>query len=241
MSLRRAKHANYLFKDTAFGFVREHERAESINAPAIVKYLILNYYLLTDKFTNNGKGIDIEDVETVAKCKRDSDTKSLAGLSVLGAIEVGYLDEGIQTYQWSLKIKGDAAIGIVSQQYYQDEIGLNNALVPRFGTVGLLKFIKSEYDNLLPSTLFGTVVDDQGHIVESCCFELPDISEEDMIQIRVDLKAHEVGWYIKDKCIWKIGKANGFKIGICRLLANLTDSHRTEITLKDFSIKQRLK
>ena len=114
MSLARAKRANNFFKDTVFGFVREHERAASVNAPAIIKYIVLNYYLLTDKFTKNGKCVDLQDGDTVAKPKNEM-WKQHRDYVVLGSMETGHLNEGMEVSQWTLQMKGDVIIGIVSQ------------------------------------------------------------------------------------------------------------------------------
>ena len=54
-------------KDGVFGYIRKHEKENSISVPGMIKYLLLNYYLLTDKFEEHNEGVVLQKQGLVAK------------------------------------------------------------------------------------------------------------------------------------------------------------------------------
>ena len=99
---------------TVFGFVRRHEKAESTNAPTMIKYMILNYYLLTDSFGEHGASINrykLRNGHTLAKLNYIADGCSYVAnplqRSVHGTLEIGDVDEGIEEYQWALRVRSN--------------------------------------------------------------------------------------------------------------------------------------
>lgn len=238
MSLVRAKQANDVFKRTVFGFVREHEKKESINAPEIVKYFVLNYYLLTDKFTNNGKCIDLEEGETVAKLNDVVGNIYSADYAVLGSTEVGHLDEKIRECHWSLQMNAKGRrgmIGIVSQQE-KKETQFDMALGLPLGSLAYLIFERTDSPFLTEVT--GGVCA-EGNVLQNYSLGYFHISKKDLIHAVLDLKAQKLSWYINDKHIWNVGKDYDFNIAICRLWIDLNAFDAAEIKIKDFSIKQK--
>ena len=106
MSLKRVKSANKHFKFSVFGYLRDHEKQESINIPMMIKYICLNYYLLTDKFTKCGNQITLHDDNHIAidieKCN-----------TAYGEIIINDKDTSIGLYEWTFNVKlGSSWIGI---------------------------------------------------------------------------------------------------------------------------------
>lgn len=123
MSLIRAKSANAAFTYTAFGMVREHEKKESINVPEMMKYLILNYYLLDDTFKPSD-GIKLKQFDKVAL--------SLSQFSpVTGSIVINEGDEEIAEFEWKLKVR------LVANATNRLVIGVDN---PTSATRGMFCF-----------------------------------------------------------------------------------------------------
>lgn len=102
MSLKRATTANRIIKDTVFGFIRNHEKGESISAPEMIKYLILNYYLLKDVFDPVDKSsiFELDDDLRLAKFNASRGANGF----VFGQLPINDGFEGIAEYRWTLEI-----------------------------------------------------------------------------------------------------------------------------------------
>ena len=107
MSLKRAKTADTTTKDIVFGFIRNHEKSESVSAPEMIKYLILNYYLLRDAFDTKDKGsvIELSDNSRLATFTGAQMADSSINRLVFGEIPILDEFEGLVKYRWTLKIE----------------------------------------------------------------------------------------------------------------------------------------
>ena len=92
MSLKRAKGANVAFTISVFGYLREHEKDESISVPAMIKYLILNYYLLKETIEEDPCAVQKDDRNVTV-------TNSYALEFRYGGIEIDPQDESIAEYE----------------------------------------------------------------------------------------------------------------------------------------------
>ena len=98
MSLRRAKDADSASRNSVFGYIRGNESNLSITVPIMIKYLCLNYYLLTDQWSAHGMGLRLDgNGMTVVHHQHGSDT-------VYGSISVGAFDESFAVYRWTFQI-----------------------------------------------------------------------------------------------------------------------------------------
>ena len=123
MSLKRAKNANNTFKNAVFGFIREHEKEQSVMAPTMIKYLILNYYLIEETFTDNGaSGVKLTEGNTVAE--------TVPPFIISGNIQVDVTDESISEYIWTLQFITTQSMRIGDNEYWK--IGLAD------GTPGIM-------------------------------------------------------------------------------------------------------
>ena len=107
MSLNRAKSANLQTKHIVFGFIRKHEQTTFIAAPELVKYMILNYYLLRETFDTKDKGPAFElssDCTIVTFDPKKTDPNHTPDMAVFGVTPILDLSEGVAEYQWTLKI-----------------------------------------------------------------------------------------------------------------------------------------
>ena len=111
MSLKRAKSANDTITNAVFGFIREHEKKQSVMAPALIK----------DTFTfigdNSAMSIKLTEGNTVAElepcyCER----------GIYGNMEVDIADESISEYVWTLQFIERQSITIWNLYYWK--IGL---------------------------------------------------------------------------------------------------------------------
>ena len=106
-SLKRVKSANNHFKFSVFGYLRDQEKHESINIPMMIKYICLNYYLLTDKFTKCGEKITLHhDNHIEAPLKRVSNYNT-----AYGDILINNKDESISSFEWTFNVKLGSPIG----------------------------------------------------------------------------------------------------------------------------------
>ena len=117
MSLKRVKSANKQFKYSVFGYLREHEQNDPINIPMMIKYICLNYYLLTEKFGKHGDRMILN--ESNDTIKMGSDIKQRDCNTVYGDFPINANDESIGKFKWEFEVKTSStdwfAIGIDSQ------------------------------------------------------------------------------------------------------------------------------
>lgn len=101
MSNLKAKNANAISRNTVFGFVRSHEQAESMNTPEIIKCLILNYYLLVDKFKEHDQWIKLTEGNTIAALTNAGAPEEAL---VFGATNICCDDDGVVEYEWAIQL-----------------------------------------------------------------------------------------------------------------------------------------
>ena len=106
MSLKRLKTANKQFKYSVFGYLRDHEKKQSINIPEMIKYICLNYYLLTEKFTKHGDAMSLNESKDTVQKNDNIDVVN----SVYGDVPIDIKDESIIEYEWKFKIEGDLSL-----------------------------------------------------------------------------------------------------------------------------------
>ena len=107
MSLKRATTANAQVKNVVFGFIRNHEKREFISVPDMIKYLILNYYLLREAFGNPGNKapFKLSDDLTVATFDpRNPGVLWSFTRPIVGRLPINYVFEGVAEYRWTLEI-----------------------------------------------------------------------------------------------------------------------------------------
>ena len=212
MSLSRAKNANVIPRNTVFGFVRLNEKASSLSVPEMIRYLILNYYLLDDKFASDTTRIVSEE-----------------GIRyVFGNIDVGHCDEGIAEYEWSVVIQSNASfeLGLLPLHKYSNWT-LHDLRRWRFGIIvfpGLLvdsqRRLRQRFTGKRPKVPRRLV---------------PEAG--DTIRMILNVQRKELSFHCKDKCLWTAGKEEGFDIGKSRLFLGL--GLGALVKFKGFSIRHR--
>ena len=229
MSLKRAKKANVSFKNAVFGFVREHEKKKSIAAPEIVKYLILNYYLLTDKFREHGDGVQVKEECIIVASNPNTliSNGPCSSLSAFGDIETGDKNEGIDQYEWTLRVN------LNNKRFSRFFVGLTldpteqatpTAGLP-FGTSGI---------GILPNLKVAMVINSEGRF-----YPLKWKSDEKcIIRMRLSVGKKELSFYGNEQFIFKMGESDGFEIGKFRLFVSLRSNVNT-LELIDFAIKHK--
>ena len=107
MSLKRATTADTTTKDIVFGFVRNHEKSESVSAPEMIKYLILNFYLLREAFDTKDKGsaFELSDDSRLATFTGVQTAGSWINRLIFGELPILEEFEGIAKYRWTLKVE----------------------------------------------------------------------------------------------------------------------------------------
>jgi len=108
LTLKRTKYANLLFRDTVFGFIREHETAESITVSDLARHLCLHYYFLEDHLS----AVAFPKLEDVGSLYFRHFLERLMyskGTSLLiGCLTINLSSgEGIAEYQWTLTFDAD--------------------------------------------------------------------------------------------------------------------------------------
>ena len=103
MSLRRLKSANKQFTYSVFGYLRRHEKNKSLNIPTMIKYLCLDYYLLSEKFTEHGEKMQLNKSQDT--CEALDWRKPLGCNMVYGDIVIDNTDASITEYEWKFQIR----------------------------------------------------------------------------------------------------------------------------------------
>lgn len=140
MSLRRAKNANDIFKDAVFGFTREHEKKERIMVPAMIKYLVLTYYLLDESFASDDSArIKLTEENTVAEAQQY--TKKYGkygdrqfGCLLRGMFQIGDSMNDISECKWTLRFKQqpiNVKIGLMQDSWHSDSVHFGAELAHR--------------------------------------------------------------------------------------------------------------
>lgn len=210
MSFKRAKQASVTFKNTVFGFVREHKKDKSINTPAIIKYLILNYYLLEDRFGDHSKCTELQENGFIAykNCPEGSHPSHCHYIDIYGCTDVGDADEGFVEYEWTIQI---------SSKLKCFALGLTTMDGPKFrddafpeGIFGLFVVGPHRY-----KLLQGDQVDDHEH----------HLGEDSVhtFQMRLNVSTKELSFHNDGKVLLMIGESDGFKIDKFRLIVSLMD------------------
>ena len=101
MSWLRTKSVNKQLKFTVFGYLHEFENHHEINIPKMIKYICLNYYLLSEEFTKHGNKMILNKAKNMVSKSGDNN----ATRTVYGNVIISDKDESIIEYQWNLKIK----------------------------------------------------------------------------------------------------------------------------------------
>lgn len=233
MSLKRAKTADGTFNKTVFGFIRQHEKSESMNVPTMIKYLILNYYLLEDMFEHHGKCMRLED-NNLTVCRHCEDNihdedygdqnPSYHYAVAYGRTAVGDLEECIAEYEWTIQLKCD-----------------QNCF-----TVGLGKITQERNGYSFPLGMFGVLFFDgvdgirwQGIVqgVPNRRNELLKSRHVNCVKIRMNMVNAELSFFVDEKLVVTFGEADGFKIGNFRLVAMLI-AQGDSAKLSEFKIRQ---
>ena len=224
----RAKGALATFKNTVFGFLREHEKKDSSNYPAIIKYLILNYYLLEEKFHENDQCIDLSKNGLAAyrrciEAVHESDAHRFHWGTVHGVMEISDGEEGISEYEWVIQ---------VNRNMQHIAVGLATIDSPK------------HHFYSFPSGMYGMMVDNgpyyhsikQGAL--GCGMNGPDYINT--LHMRLNLVYEELSFSINKgygHCPIRIGKCDGFKMDKYRLIIML-QQEPDFVVLKEFKIKQ---
>ena len=217
MWVKRAKSANALFTNTVFGFIRKHEKAESIQVPQMIKYLILNDYLLK------------ETIETYPCGIKELDQYASARFHY-GSIKIDPQDESIAEYEWTLHLQSspwgiadNSLIGLVMcpVQYTPSDLpdrvyGIMCSHKHYFYVIGSL--FDPQYIGM-KSARAKTVVMTFNVVNKDLLF---------------DINGGEYCFKLKES-----DGVNGLKVGKCRLLVDLLGLSSDAVTLGNFSIKQR--
>lgn len=226
MSLKRAKKADGIFQKAVFGFTREHGERESIIIPTIIKYLILNYYLLEDRFEHHGKCISLQGNGSIACkqcCKKRIDTytgkETWCSLYMChkydvayGQSVVGVLEEGIAQYEWTIQFDSNEncfTVGLGTKtnekrEHYSFPLGMYGLLCA-----------PCEVDDGVSLT---KVVDGEG-------IDMYDEKWEHVhaVKMCLDMEKEQLLFFVKGKLVLKIGGADGFKIEKFRLIIMLIE------------------
>ena len=218
--------------------MRDHEKAESITVPEIVKYLILNYYLLSDKLIQRGKLVELRGGDRGINVKRSTKVCAPTNYAALGELQIGYQIEGIVQYQWSLELTAGAFIGIVRQRKTKEiEWGPSNGLP--FRSFGI--WSQCTKNGKSSTKFYGILLNEKNEVIGMPAIGKYEFADRETIDVCFDLKEEKVCWYFKGECIWKVGKEQGFTMGNYRLVVhiNWNLSPQAEVRLNSFTFKQK--
>ena len=101
MSVKRAKLAKYKWRDSVFGFIRRHAKAETLNIPILVQYLCLDFYWLDERFRvliPNGSPL------VLSQNGRHLSNQSLDTGVAIGNVFISADPEGVCEYKWTFEI-----------------------------------------------------------------------------------------------------------------------------------------
>lgn len=224
MSVKRADRAAVTIKSIVFGFVREHEEKETINAPAIIKYLILNYYLLEERFQEHEKCIELKQNGSIAfrHCDNvmhlvDGEDRTQYDFSfhyakTYGLTEISDVDEGIAEYEWTIQVNSEEKCFAV---------GLTTMNDPEMNDPELWKYT-------FPSGMDGVLIDaqcDWRKLVRGIPTRDKNMDGKlypiHPVQMRLNMLRKELSFYTNGQLICKIGESDGFYVDKSRLILML--------------------
>ena len=235
MSLKAATEASSEFRNAVFGFVREHENRESMNVPAIIKYLVLNYYFLNEALFAPGKLIALDE-DSVARRIPDVGPQSpRRSRCVFGSIEIGDKNDGIEEYRWTLRMIrptndfGLSTFWIGLGMTVDAVVEGHDEITSMFG-LGILRSPPGMTNSWLGCKLIDDECEDY--------VEIPDLGFDEQIQMCLNMERKELSFHIQGTCVFILDEANGFKEGKLRLMVEMMELVAT-VQLMDFSIRHR--
>ena len=234
MAVKPGTEVSAKHKDSVFGYIRSHEKENSISAPSMIKYLILNYYLLTDKFEEHNEGVVLHKQGLVAKV---SEGLGLGDHAMFGSLVIHESDAGISEYAWSFKLIAGIGFTIGLTPYSGKQAG--DCVDRSFWGISATQDMARIFDKRakikcwLPSKIgSGMGFTSKGEMV---------IDRGDTVQMRLDMKTDELSFHCNGKSLAIDCSAGNFKNKALRMRVELGDfscyQQSFEIELVEFAVK----
>lgn len=198
--------------------------AESISAPKMIKYLILNYYLLKDSFGKHDERIYVNDKNNVAwhNALWNKWVDSVP-CSMQGAMELGEADEGVAEYQWNLEFRSN------DERNADFSVGLS----PPLDFQNTQDSYSEVHHGIWQTNTFRHSIID-GRFNKSVAHKSQEIYR---LQMRLNVEIPELTIVSNGKRIYRIDKSDGFKLQ--KLKLHLVLSNMTRAELINFSVKHK--